>query len=93
MEVAGKSTKFVVLALLFPFAACWVQWHFRAVFKPFVWFLFFPAVFFSSCINGPGRYCQVSGSVLGGLPTVRDTLSGLANSAGKRLQTCHSNHS
>lgn len=41
-----------MLALLFPFFTCWVQWQFWSVFKPFVWFLFFPTVFFSSRIGG-----------------------------------------
>jgi len=41
-----------VAALLFPFITCWVQWQFWTVFKPFVWFLFFPTVFFSSRIGG-----------------------------------------
>lgn len=41
-----------VLALLFPFVTCWVQWQFWPIFRPFVWFLFFPTVFFSSRIGG-----------------------------------------
>lgn len=42
----------IALALLFPFITCWVQWQFWSVFKPFVWFLFYPTVYFSSRIGG-----------------------------------------
>jgi PAS domain S-box-containing protein len=42
----------IVPALLFPFLTCWVQWQFWSIFKPFVWFLFYPTVFFSSRIGG-----------------------------------------
>ena len=52
MEENRKITISIVLALLLPFLACWVQWRFWSVFKPFVWFLFFPTVFFSSRIDG-----------------------------------------
>nr|WP_279343363.1 ATP-binding protein [Fundidesulfovibrio terrae] len=39
-------------AVLIPFAAFAVQWTFWAAIKPYVWFLFFPAVFFSSWVGG-----------------------------------------
>ena len=39
-------------ALLPPLAAFALQWAFWAEIKPYVWFLFFPAVFFSSWIGG-----------------------------------------
>ena len=52
MEANRNRTMSIVLALLLPFLTCWVQWHFWSVFKPLVWFLFFPAVFFSSRIGG-----------------------------------------
>ncbi len=42
----------VATALLLPFAACAVQWFFWQTIKPFVWFLFFPTVFFSSQLGG-----------------------------------------
>ena len=42
----------LALALLLPFAVCWLQWQFWSSIKPFVWFLFFPTVFFSSRIGG-----------------------------------------
>jgi len=42
----------IALALLLPFFTCGMQWLFWETFKPFVWFLFFPTVFFSSRIGG-----------------------------------------
>ena len=42
----------VLAALLLPFATCGVQWLLWDTFRPFVWFLFYPAVFFSSRIGG-----------------------------------------
>jgi len=51
----GKNQKGITRiasALLLPFAACGVQWLFWSTFKPFVWFLFFPTVFFSSRFGG-----------------------------------------
>ena len=41
-----------VLALCIPLAAFAVQWVFWDAIKPYVWFLFFPAIFFSSRIGG-----------------------------------------
>jgi hypothetical protein len=39
----------LLLALLLPFIACGVQWLlWDAYIKPYVWFLFFPAAFFSA---------------------------------------------
>jgi K+-sensing histidine kinase KdpD len=52
MIVNRNRSLYIVLALLLPFFSCWVQWQFWSVFKPFVWFLFFPTVFFSSRIGG-----------------------------------------
>ncbi|MFH1027907.1 MAG: ATP-binding protein [Pseudomonadota bacterium] len=52
MEVDRIRTIRISLALLLPFVICAVQWQFWPVFRPFVWFLFFPAVFFSSRIGG-----------------------------------------
>ena len=42
----------VMLALLIPCLACAVQWVFWPVFRPYVWFLFYPAVFFSAWFGG-----------------------------------------
>lgn len=52
MEVDRNRTIRISLALLLPLVICAVQWQFWPVFRPFVWFLFFPAVFFSSRIGG-----------------------------------------
>jgi PAS domain S-box-containing protein len=41
-----------LLSALIPLIAFGVQWTFWAAFKPFVWFLFYPAVFFSSWVGG-----------------------------------------
>ena len=40
------------LALLLPFIACLIQWLLWSFIKPFVWFLFYPAVFFSAWVGG-----------------------------------------
>ena len=39
-------------AVLVPCLACAVQWTFWSVLQPFVWFLFYPAVFLSARIAG-----------------------------------------
>jgi len=41
-----------VLALLIPLFAFVLQWYFWETIQPYVWFLFFPAVFFSSWLGG-----------------------------------------
>lgn len=41
-----------VLALLIPLFAFFLQWFFWEAIQPYVWFLFFPAVFFSSWLGG-----------------------------------------
>lgn len=51
MSNPENITRFV-MALLLPFVTCGVQWLFWPTIKPFVWFLFYPAVFFSSRIGG-----------------------------------------
>ena len=38
--------------LVFPIVALIVQWHYWDYLKPYVWFLFFPAVFFSARCSG-----------------------------------------
>jgi len=47
----GDSLR-LVLAGLIPLAACGLQLLFWEVIQPYVWFLFFPAVFFSSWVGG-----------------------------------------
>jgi len=42
----------LMLAGLLPLAAFGLQWFFWAAIQPYVWFLFFPAVFFSSSVGG-----------------------------------------
>jgi PAS domain S-box-containing protein len=42
----------LALAVMFPVAACGSQWFFWDVLRPYAWFLFFPAMFFSSWIGG-----------------------------------------
>jgi PAS domain S-box-containing protein len=43
----------LILALLLPWAAFFLQWIFwESTIKPYSWFLFFPAVFFSSWVGG-----------------------------------------
>jgi len=51
----------LLLAVLMPFIACGVQWLlWDAWIKPYVWFLFFPAAFFSAWLSG------LKGGVAGG---------------------------
>jgi PAS domain S-box-containing protein len=51
----ARITPRLILAMGLPFAAGLVQWIFWSTFQPFVWFLFYPAVFFSSWLGGlPG---------------------------------------
>ncbi len=47
-----NSLRRTLLAALLPAVACLLQWFFWPAFKPFVWFLFYPAVFFSSRLGG-----------------------------------------
>lgn len=42
----------LAVALLIPVVAFALQWFFWSAIKPYVWFLFFPAVFFSSRLGG-----------------------------------------
>ena len=53
MDKTIKRLKaFPFLALLPPVVALGIQWAFWSSINPFVWFLFYPAVFFSSWIGG-----------------------------------------
>src|ERR1035438_2015172 len=42
----------VLVALLLPVVACALQWAFWSHFRPFIWFLFYPAIFTSAWIAG-----------------------------------------
>lgn len=42
----------LALSLLMPFIACAVQWVLWDYIRPYVWFLFFPAAFFSAWVGG-----------------------------------------
>jgi len=48
----SPDTGRLILASLIPLAAFALQWVFWEAIQPFVWFLFYPAVFFSSRIGG-----------------------------------------
>ncbi len=55
-----------ILALLMPLLAFFLQWTFWSVFQPLVWFLFYPAVFFSAWIGGliPGLISTVISTLI-----------------------------
>jgi hypothetical protein len=42
----------LIAAVLLPFVACGLQWVLWGTLKPYVWFLFFPAAFFSAWLGG-----------------------------------------
>ena len=48
----GRNWLRLGAAILLPFVACGLQWLFWGAIKPYIWFLFFPAVFFSSQLGG-----------------------------------------
>jgi PAS domain S-box-containing protein len=50
--VNKKNIQKMILSLLIPCIACAIQWVFWDQFQPFIWFLFYPAVFFSAQIGG-----------------------------------------
>lgn len=56
----------LALSILLPFVACATQWLLWDAFKPYVWFLFFPAAFFSAWIGGlaGGLAATVIGALL-----------------------------
>lgn len=68
MEPKRNGKIYIVLALLLPFISCWVQWQFWSIFMPFVWFLFFPTVFFSSRIGG--KYVGIASTLISTLLVV-----------------------
>lgn len=47
-----KFIQNMILSLLIPCIACAIQWVFWDKFQPFIWFLFYPSVFFSAQIGG-----------------------------------------
>ncbi len=49
---ARRKSLQLILALLPPFAALLAQWSLGPFIRPFVWFLFYPAVFISAWIGG-----------------------------------------
>ncbi|HET6719605.1 MAG TPA: PAS domain S-box protein, partial [Rhodocyclaceae bacterium] len=52
-EVAWRVAPYrLLLALALPLAAFALQWFFWSAFSPYVWFLFYPAVFLSSWVGG-----------------------------------------
>jgi len=52
-ERAGSDdTRGLVLAALIPLVAFALQWIFWAAIQPYIWFLFYPAVFFSAMVGG-----------------------------------------
>jgi PAS domain S-box-containing protein len=56
----------LILAILLPFAACGLQWLlWDAWIEPYVWFLFFPAAFFSAWLGGLRG--GLAGTVIGAL--------------------------
>jgi len=56
----------LIVAVLLPFAACALQWLlWDAYIKPYVWFLFFPAAFFSAWLGGLRG--GLAGTVVGAL--------------------------
>ena len=46
------DTRCRILASLFPLVAFALQWFFWAAIQPYAWFLFYPAIFFSSWLGG-----------------------------------------
>ncbi len=42
----------MILSLIIPCIACAMQWIFWDKFQPFIWFLFYPSVFFSAQVGG-----------------------------------------
>jgi Domain of unknown function (DUF4118) len=58
-----KAIRFLrpILAALIPLAAFVLQWMFWPAIRPYVWFLFYPVVFFSSWVGGlPGGLAATS---------------------------------
>lgn len=52
VQQSNRRATEIALAVAIPFFALAVQWLLWDYFKPYVWFLFFPAAFFSAWIGG-----------------------------------------
>lgn len=50
--VNRQRTYRIIVAVLIPLVAAALQWIFFGAIQPYVWFLFFPAVFFSAWVGG-----------------------------------------
>jgi PAS domain S-box-containing protein len=55
----------LIAAILLPFVACALQWLLWGALKPYVWFLFFPAAFFSAWLGGLRG--GLAGTIIGAL--------------------------
>lgn len=66
MNHAGNNRFHPILALIPPLLAFALQWTFWSAFQPFVWFLFYPAVFFSAWIGGliPGLISTIASALI-----------------------------
>lgn len=51
-KTGGNGALRLVLAIVLPVVACGIQWLLWERIGPFVWFLFFPTVFFSAWLGG-----------------------------------------
>lgn len=88
MEAHKNRLMFIVPSLLLPFITCWVQWHFWSVFKPFVWFLFYPTVFFSSRIGG--KFAGIISTAISALLVVYFFIPPQLSFAGKNINNLYS---
>jgi PAS domain S-box-containing protein len=61
----NKKLRNFLLSLLIPCIACGIQWVFWDKFQPFIWFLFYPAVFFSAQVGG--RWGGIAATLLSAL--------------------------
>jgi len=52
LKISNTQIKELILPIVIPFIALMVQYHFWIGFKPFVWFLFYPIVFFMAWLGG-----------------------------------------
>jgi len=78
----------ILPALLLPFVACWLQWQFWPIFKPFVWFLFYPTVFFSSRLGG--KSAGIASTVISALLVVYFFMPPQFSFAGKPVNNLYS---
>ncbi len=52
MEKGLRMSSRLIVAILLPLAACALQWALWDYLDPYVWFLFFPAAYFSAWLGG-----------------------------------------